>query len=389
MSLEPTQIDQLAEREAAARLQEAAAAAKCRPCGCLHGSLAAIEDGIAVAARPPELAAALHATRERLEPVRYECLGCAICYPALAINALEQAAGADLAAVCPPDSAAPRAGWPPLPGTYTVLRYRAPVAVCTLTDDTLAGTIVQAAGPAIAIVGTLQTENLGIERLICNLLANPWIRCLVLAGEDSRRAIGHLPGQAVVSLMQKGLDDRGRIVGATGKRPVLRNIGREAVEHFRRTVTVIDRIGATAPAVILEAAQDCAASEPGPASPYALERTVQPRRGHVPARLVPDPAGYFVLYADRTRRVLALEHYGKDGVLDTILEGNTAAELYTPAIEQGLLSRLDHAAYLGRELARAEHALTSGEPYVQDAAPERVLAAGGGCGSSCTDEETS
>jgi uncharacterized protein DUF4346 len=30
-----------------------------------------------------------------------------------------------------------------------------------------------------------------------------------------------------------------------------------------------------------------------------------------------------------------------------------------------LLSRLDHAAYLGRELARAEHALTSGELYVQ------------------------
>jgi Domain of unknown function (DUF4346) len=31
------------------------------------------------------------------------------------------------------------------------------------------------------------------------------------------------------------------------------------------------------------------------------------------------------------------------------------------AISRNLVSRLDHAAYLGRELARAEHALTSGE----------------------------
>jgi len=41
------------------------------------------------------------------------------------------------------------------------------------------------------------------------------------------------------------------------------------------------------------------------------------------------------------------------------------------AIEGGLLIRLDHAAYLGRELTRAEHALSSGETYAQDAAPEQ------------------
>jgi hypothetical protein len=39
-------------------------------------------------------------------------------------------------------------------------------------------------------------------------------------------------------------------------------------------------------------------------------------------------------------------------------------------IEKKLVTRLDHAAYLGRELARAEWALKAGDPYVQDAAPE-------------------
>lgn len=111
--------------------------------------------------------------------------------------------------------------------------------------------------------------------------------------------------------------------------------------------------------------------------------------GYVPERMVPDPAGYFVVYVDGSRRLLSLEHYGKDGVLRAIIEGRTAAELYTPAIDSGLISRLDHAAYLGRELARAEAALASGAPYVQDAAPERPpsspVVAAGGCDAMCTD----
>jgi tetrahydromethanopterin S-methyltransferase subunit A len=34
-----------------------------------------------------------------------------------------------------------------------------------------------------------------------------------------------------------------------------------------------------------------------------------------------------------------------------------------------LVSRLDHSAYLSRELTRAEHALRTGGDYVQDRAP--------------------
>jgi len=50
-----------------------------------------------------------------------------------------------------------------------------------------------------------------------------------------------------------------------------------------------------------------------------------------------------------------------------------------PAVDRQLLSRLDHAAYLGRELARAEHALSSGQAYVQDGAPEKSISAACGC----------
>ncbi len=69
---------------------------------------------------------------------------------------------------------------------------------------------------------------------------------------------------------------------------------------------------------------------------------------------------------------MLLEHYLNDGVLDVVIEGESAAEVYIPAVERKLVSRLDHAAYLGKELARAELALASGDAYVQDAAPERA-----------------
>jgi len=37
-------------------------------------------------------------------------------------------------------------------------------------------------------------------------------------------------------------------------------------------------------------------------------------------------------------------------------------------VEEGLVTQLDHAAYLGRELAKAEVALKTGAHYEQDAA---------------------
>jgi tetrahydromethanopterin S-methyltransferase subunit A len=247
--------------DAASRLREAAAAKKCWSCGCLHNTLTAIEGALPSGQRSTELDAAMQAARERLVEVRYDCLGCELCYPALAINALNKSRDGQALDIpaCSTEKLEERKGWPPFPGAYTVLRYGAPVAVCALTDDRLAEAVTQEAGSEIAIVGTLQTENLGIERLIQNVLANPIIRFVVVCGPDSRQAIGHLPGQSLVALSQSGLDDRSRIVSAKGKRPVLKNIKREAVEHFRRSVEVIDLIGSSEASIILEAADTCAA----------------------------------------------------------------------------------------------------------------------------------
>ncbi len=137
---------------------------------------------------------------------------------------------------------------------------------------------------------------------------------------------------------------------------------------------MIDLIGVSEIEPITAAVRSCAERNPGPAEPFAPNSIPAPVAGTVPEKMISDPAGYFVIFVDRPHGLLNVEHYEKKGLLTTIIEGRSAAEVYMTAIERALLSRLDHAAYLGRELARAEHALLSGESYVQDAAPERCFA---------------
>ena len=72
------------------QLEHAAAAKKCWPCGCLHGSLQAIERALPEGDRPAGLNAAMQAGKDKLEPVKYDCLGCEVCYPAIALNAMSR-----------------------------------------------------------------------------------------------------------------------------------------------------------------------------------------------------------------------------------------------------------------------------------------------------------
>lgn len=373
-------------------LRSAMAATKCHRCGCFQDTVRTLAGSPAL---PAALASQLVEASALFEPRRYDCLGCEVCWPALAANAAAEIDPAlAQASHCATEAPEERAGWPPLPGDYRVLRFQAPVAVCTLNSDALVARLAAARPTGLAIVGSLRTENLGIEHLIRNLLPNPHVRFLVVCGEDTRKAIGHLPGQSLVSLMREGLDESGRIRGAQGKRPILKNVGCAQVEAFRRRVQVVDRIGTHDLEAITACIAEAAANDPGPAEAITAEAPPVPVLQAVePVRLVSDPAGYLVLYPDRRRRLLVLEHYANSGVLTRVIEGATPTALYGTVIAEGLISRLDHAAYLGRELARAEQALASGGPYVQDRAPGEeeapaaACATGAGCGCKGTSHE--
>lgn len=357
---------------AAEQLREATKARKCWDCACLRNTLNGIEAALPQPNRSSELQRALEDARAILQPPVIECRGCEVCWPADAMSLLMQTGGdqgMDISA-CPTEKVEAREGWPPYAGSYTALRFLAPVAVCTLFDEDLAEHLAKAGTPGMAIVGTMQTENLGIERLVENILTNPNIRFLIVCGEDSQRKIGHLPGASIVALAKNGVSERVRIIGAPGKRPVLKNVSLDAIAHFRATVETIDLVGTSSPSTVLAAVTDCLARDPGPALPFTADERMVPLRGQLPDLMISDPAGYFVIYVDRRAGQLSLEHFHNDGVLTAIIVGRSAAELYCTAIDRSLVSRLDHAAYLGKELARAEDCLHSGDTYIQDAAPE-------------------
>jgi tetrahydromethanopterin S-methyltransferase subunit A len=349
-------------------LRAAMAAKKCWRCGCFQDTVTTLQNSQALHER---FAPLLNEAQHLFEPQRYDCLGCEVCWPAIAMNFAGEidttmAEGSHCATALPEQ----RMGWPPLPGEYQVLRFQAPVAVCTLNSEHLIKPLCDRQATGLSIVGSLHTENLGIEHLIRNVLSNPHIRFLVICGEDTRKAIGHLPGQSLLALARHGVNNKMRIIDAKGKRPLLKNISAVQVEAFRQQVEVIDQIGNSDIDSLFALITATAKNDPGPFAdapadvhPVAIEVASEP------AQLVLDPAGYFVVYPDRINQCLTLEHYSNQGVLDRILTATSATALYASAIQAQLISRLDHAAYLGRELTRAEHALHSGEVYVQDRAP--------------------
>ncbi|HEX7973156.1 MAG TPA: hypothetical protein VF498_02010, partial [Anaerolineales bacterium] len=74
-----------------------------------------------------------------------------------------------------------------------------------------------------------------------------------------------------------------------------------------------------------------------------------------------DKAGYFVILPVADREVINVEHYSYDNTLLHVIEGPNARALYLAIVDRGWMTELSHAAYLGKELAKAELALKLGK----------------------------
>jgi len=81
-----------------------------------------------------------------------------------------------------------------------------------------------------------------------------------------------------------------------------------------------------------------------------------------------DPKGCFKIMVDRQNEFIVALYFptfNRDKP-SLIIKGKRAEEIYSKIIEMNLIARLDHAAYLGSELTKAEIALKIGKNYVQD-----------------------
>ncbi len=128
--------------------------------------------------------------------------------------------------------------WPPVPGDYEVGDPKSCVAICTL------GKKIEVSAD-YAIIGTCKTENIGIERIIANVISNPCIRFFILAGPE---VPGHRTGTSIACLHEKGVDkDSRKIVDSPGAIPYIENVPLEGVERFRNQVEFINMMNVSNP----------------------------------------------------------------------------------------------------------------------------------------------
>ncbi len=151
----------------------------------------------------------------------------------------------------------PAEGWPVINGDYVVGDPESPVAAATLASHI--EQIPVDAGAAIA--GPCKTENLGIEKMMANLISNPNIRFLVLCGSEVQ---GHITGQSIEALHANGVDpEKRKIVDATGAIPFIENIPDEGIERFQQQLEIVSIIDTEDAAAIQSKIKECISKDPG------------------------------------------------------------------------------------------------------------------------------
>jgi tetrahydromethanopterin S-methyltransferase subunit A len=127
--------------------------------------------------------------------------------------------------------------WPTVPGDYVLGNANSPIAIVIIGRGSL-----PVAAEHYAIKGQLVTENVGLEKVVANIVANPRIRFLLVCGKEE---VGHLPGEAIQALSKNGVDKRMRIRGCKSAVPYLCNLSAEAVERFQEQVEVVNHVDAS------------------------------------------------------------------------------------------------------------------------------------------------
>ncbi len=79
-----------------------------------------------------------------------------------------------------------------------------------------------------------------------------------------------------------------------------------------------------------------------------------------------DPIGYFLIRINKDKNRVEAAYCPKTNKITVMITGNTPQDIFFKAISMGLISRLDHAAYLGKELEKAFLALRYNLKYEQD-----------------------
>src|SRR3989338_3075268 len=127
--------------------------------------------------------------------------------------------------------------WPILyKNVLKVKNQNSPVGVATMWTER--GVVEKLlAGLDYSVIGNLYSSA-GISAMIRNIYANPAISKILLWGADLSRS-----GQALLSFMEHGVDENHFIIGDEKKGQIEKDIPLDALDIFRKSVTVTNLRG--------------------------------------------------------------------------------------------------------------------------------------------------
>ena len=131
------------------------------------------------------------------------------------------------------DKKSPASGWPKVKGDFISGDANSPVAIVTMGSHLDEKGLCDAGA---AMCGSCKTENLGLEKVIANIISNPNIRFMLCCGTEVK---GHLAGQTMIALHKGGVKD-GRVVGAEGAIPFIENLNDTHIKRFQEQIECVN-----------------------------------------------------------------------------------------------------------------------------------------------------
>lgn len=265
-----------------------------------------------------------------------------------------------------PGSNGDDARWPFQRGPYRVVDATSAVVVATLDNTKLADDLAALAPEGLCMTCPLTGGRSDIEKLAHTLISNMSIQHLICAGDEPRKPATLAALQALFVASPDELSDAMDAAGASKMRLTTADVA-----ALRKQVQFSDLSGCaeidTIIARVRERAGDTRLRTTGFVAPDSNDPAPENRviaADNITHALVNDKAGYFRISVGE--RGIVTEHYNSKDELLRVIEGSGARSIYLTLIRNGWVSKLDHAAYLGRELTRAELALQNGGEYIQD-----------------------
>jgi len=154
------------------------------------------------------------------------------------------------------DKKTPASGWPISKGDFRSGDGSNCVAVVTMGSHLDEQGICDAGA---AICGSCKTENLGIEKVIANVISNPNIRFILCVGTEVK---GHLSANTMKALHKNGVKD-GRVVGAEGAIPFIENLKDDAIKRWQEQTSIVDIMETEDNAAIKAKVAELKAKDPG------------------------------------------------------------------------------------------------------------------------------